>query len=490
MKKFDLDLFKKITFIHFLTDYNSNDFIYPPLFIWDNFNEDAKLKNYLEHIKEKNLKIAKNINIYAHFPFCKYKCAFCRQFCFACQDSKLYDEYLELLIKELKMWAGAMEAREKLKIRSIYLGGGTPTNFDLKKFFYAVSEFIDLKNAEQIDIESTLDALLDPQKLTFLKELNLNQKVRLMVGAQSFDEGVLRECNRYPHQRRIYRRVIKNIRKIGIREWGIDLMIGLPGQSKESFIKDLKFLVKERVEIIHVYIFLKTPLTIYGIEKEKIKISARERKGIRESIILAGKILFENNYQHTGGDWISNESRKLLNYQQLHLSFPFKKGGNPLNIPVGPSARGVLPIFCGFDTIIQNTNNLDIYRQKILNNKFAVDWAWKIRNPVLFEKRKGLIRALRYGHFDKKHYIRRYGTDPEKEFPQEFEFLEKILTGLGKFERKGDILKFKENIGGYLVLSKVFYSPKILRKCRAVIEKKYKNLDFDLSFLPHNEDFI
>jgi len=484
--RFDLDLFKKITYIHFLTDYDSNDFPYPPLFIWDDFKEERKLRNYLKRIKER-LSEVDGLNIYAHFPFCKYKCAFCRQFCFACQDSKLYDEYLELLIKELKMWAGAMEAREKLKIRSIYLGGGTPTNFDLKKFFYAVSEFIDLKNAEQIDIESTLDALLDPQKLTFLKELNLNQKTRLLIGVQSFDRKVLKECYRYPYQKRIYPEVMKNIEKIEIPAVGIDLMVGLPRQTKESFIEDLKFIIRKGIKIIHIYIFLKTPLTILG-RKDKA-VSQTERKNIRESFGLAKNILISSGYQFTGGDWILGKNKKFLNYQQFYLGVPFKRKKDPFLICVGPTARGILPFYSEIGATVENTNDSNLYRQKILNEKFAIEKIWKIKNKKFF-KIKDLIRTLRYGFFDKNEYAEKYGRDPEKEFPQEFEFLEKTLTGLGKFERKGDTLEFKENIGGHLILSKVFYELEVLRKCKEIIKKKYKNLDFDLSFLPHNEDFI
>ena len=481
-----LELLKKITYIHFLTDYDSNDFPYPPLFIWDDFKEERKLREYLGKIKERFSEVD-GLNIYVHFPFCRYKCTFCRQFCFACKNSKLYDEYLNLLIKELKMWVEAMAVKGRPRVKSLYLGGGTPTNFDLKKFFYAVDEIIDLKSAEQIDIESTVDPLLDPQKLTFLKELKLNQKTRLLIGAQSFDEKVLRACHRYPYQRGAYAKVMENVRKLNIPAVGIDLMIGLPGQTNQSLVKDLKFVIETGIKIIHIYIFLKTPLTILG-RKEK-QVTEKERKKIREGFGLVKNILISSGYQFTGGDWVLGNNEKLLNSQQFYLGAPFKRKKDPLLICIGPTARGILPFYSGPGATVENTNNLSLYRQRVLNNKFAIGKIWKIKNKKFF-KIKDLIRTLRYGIFDKKEYFKKYGRDPEKEFPEEFKFLEKSLKKIGKFEKHNNALEFKDNLGGHLILSRVFYEPEVLKRCQQIIKKKYKDLDFDLRFLPHNQDFI
>jgi len=488
MKKFDLDLFKKITYIHFLTDYSSNDFPYPPLFVRDDFNEEKELRDYLKNIKKRFSEIS-GLNIYVHFPFCKYKCVFCRQFSFACQDFKLYDEYLELLIKELKMWVEAMKLKGKAKIRSIYLGGGTPTNFDLKKFFYKISEFIDLKSIEQIDIESTLDPLSNPKTLSFLKRLKLNQKSRLVMGAQSFNEEVLKACNRYPYQKRIFREVMKNIKKNKIPVVGIDLMAGLPLQTEESLIKDVKFIINEKVEAIHLYVFCKNPLT--PLWNKNKKTSQKEREMVKETYGLARRIIESNDYPFTGGEWILRRDKKFLNYQQVFIGSPFEEKEDPFNISIGPSAGGRLPFYSDdkFCADIRNVSDLNIYKQKILNQNFAIEKIWKFKDETEL-KRKGLVRIMRYSFLDKRPYIKKYGADPEKDFPQEFEFLEKTLTRLGKFERKRDVINFKNNLGGHLILSKVFYSPEVLKRCKKVIEEKYKNLDFDLSFLPHNEDFF
>jgi len=488
MRKFDLDLFRKITYVHFLTDYGGNDFVYPPLFVRDSFNEEKKLRDYLENIKRRFSDIVKGVNIYVHFPLCRYKCTFCRQFCFACRDSKIYNEYLNLLIKELRMWVGAMETGGKLKIKSLYLGGGTPTNFDLRRFFYQIAKFINLNNAEQIEVESTMDALLDVEKLSFFKENKWNQKVRLLIGVQSFNQKVLTNCNRFPYQKRIYQKIMENIRQSKIPVVGFDLMMGLPGQSEGSFIRDLKFLIDQGIELIHPYTFSKSPLTLLW-KKEKVVIQ-KERRRVKEAFYRAMNILASKDYQFTGGEWVLNKSKKLLSHQHFNLlSSPYEKELRYFAIPIGPSAEGLLPFYGKFGAVVRNVNDLNIYKKKILNNNFAVEKIWKIKNEKDL-KRRGLVRIMRFPLLDKKPYQKKYGEDPEEDFPEEFKLLEKTLTRLGKFERERDVINFKNNLGGHLILSKVFYSPEVLKRCKKVIEEKYKNLDFDLSFLPHNEDFF
>ena len=71
------------------------------------------------------------INLYIHFPFCKYKCGFCNLYSIASSDITLQTEYTDALVKHMKSYADIISSR---KINTIFLGGGTPMLLSTENF--------------------------------------------------------------------------------------------------------------------------------------------------------------------------------------------------------------------------------------------------------------------------------------------------------------------------------------------------------------------
>lgn len=215
MLKKDLELYKlfeKILKAHFLTDYSSIDFLYPPHFCWDKFDSE-------EFNKVKNRFLAGNYLLYVHFPFCRSKCKFCRQFSLASNNKKLFDNYVDLVTEELRLYTEAIDISS---LANIYLGGGTPTLFPLDKFFEKLYSSINVHPLAQINVESTPESL-SVRKLKMLKKMGVN---RLLIGAQSLDPTVLKSINRF--QRKAYFIKIYYLAKeIGIPVVNIELVAGL-----------------------------------------------------------------------------------------------------------------------------------------------------------------------------------------------------------------------------------------------------------------------
>jgi len=486
MKNLNLEFFKKITYCHFLTDWASNDFFYPPVFIWPKFNEDIALENYLKTVG-KNLSTPKYyIDLYFHFPLCRYKCYFCRQFSIACRKHIFYEKYLNLLIKEIRMWIHKMNLPSgRLAPDSIYLGGGTPTEFNLEKFFFEIKKFINFKKIKQIDIESTLEPLKNPLKFSFLKELKPNQRVRLTIGIQSFDQKVLKAINRYPFQKRIFGKVFRNIKSWNLGEVAFDLLAGLPKQSTESFLNDVQFLVQQKANLLHLNYFLNTPLTIWG---SKHKTQIENKQEALKALQIAEKFLQENNYKKTSyGSWRLKSQPQNLNVQIISPPFALRKNFFKKNfaICVGPSGKGRLPDYHGQHEVqILNTCDLRKYEEKIENNQLPIEKIYKMNNSE--NKRRAVIRSLRYSLIDKDLYKKVFGRNFELDFPKEINFLKKTL---GDKLKISDSLVTFEHFAGTLILGKIFYSPEVLKKCTELIKKRYKNCNFDLNFIPYIEDF-
>ena len=67
------------------------------------------------------------IGLYIHIPFCKSKCAYC-DFCSFEGKESLIEKYVDTLLKEIKLYKDVV--KDKI-IKTIYVGGGTPTYIDI-----------------------------------------------------------------------------------------------------------------------------------------------------------------------------------------------------------------------------------------------------------------------------------------------------------------------------------------------------------------------
>ncbi len=172
--------------------------------------------------------------LYVHIPFCVKKCAYCDFTSYAGKESEIPD-YITHVLDE---WAAIR--RELLKnqasISTLYLGGGTPSLLTENQMTRLVRGLF----PEGIDpsMEATVEAnpeSLTPSKLACYQELGIN---RVSVGIQSFSDAHLRLLGRL-HSARRARECLDMIRRAGWRNFSMDLMYGLPGQSHEDFLRDL-----------------------------------------------------------------------------------------------------------------------------------------------------------------------------------------------------------------------------------------------------------
>lgn len=172
----------------------------------------------------------KEIGLYIHIPFCEQKCIYCDFASFVCENRQ---QYFGKLIKDIRN-------AEPTTVRSIYLGGGTPSLVEVEYIEEIVTELKKKFNLVQ-DCEMTIEC--NPNSATFeklkkYKELGFN---RLSVGVQSLHDDVLKKIGRV-HSSNQAIECIKNAKKAGFFNISVDLMLGLPGQKMEDVIQDAKIL--------------------------------------------------------------------------------------------------------------------------------------------------------------------------------------------------------------------------------------------------------
>jgi len=175
-------------------------------------------------------------SVYIHIPFCTNKCFYCDFNSFVTQNPQLVWNYLEALKQEMKL---TFANRTMQPIKTIFVGGGTPTFLDLEQmrsFLETVQHFLGSHLAP--DLEFTMEAnpgTTDVEKLRLMRELGVN---RLSFGVQSFDNALLKRLGRIHDTDDVYRSV-ENARAAGFENISIDLMFGLPDQTMEIFRQTL-----------------------------------------------------------------------------------------------------------------------------------------------------------------------------------------------------------------------------------------------------------
>ena len=167
---------------------------------------------------------AKPSSGYVHIPFCT-------QICYYCDFSKVFiknqpvDAYLEHLIQETRSY-------EIGKLRTLYIGGGTPTALSAQQLAYLLTELpkvMDLSEVEEFTIEAN-PGDLDPDKIAVLKNSRVN---RVSLGVQTFDNKMLKKIGRSHQEQDIYDN-IRHLKQAGFDNISIDLIYALPGQTMEQ----------------------------------------------------------------------------------------------------------------------------------------------------------------------------------------------------------------------------------------------------------------
>lgn len=179
-------------------------------------------------------------NAYIHIPFCKTsKCYYCSFV--SCPDLGLKDDYLVALKEQI-----LVEYKHEV-LKTLYFGGGTPSLLEISE----VQELLDLFNFEN-DAEITFEVnpeSVDFEYLSALRALGIN---RLSIGAQTFDDEILKMINRKHTSSQIIE-AVQNAQKAGFGNISLDFIYGLPTQSLNGFVDDLKRAIELNIQHISLY---------------------------------------------------------------------------------------------------------------------------------------------------------------------------------------------------------------------------------------------
>jgi oxygen-independent coproporphyrinogen-3 oxidase len=184
-------------------------------------------------------------HLYVHVPFCRRKCAYCAFYSEADASPATIDHYLRHLAAECR--AAAAQAGP---LRTLYLGGGTPTHLDanrLRILLTTLRQHFRLASGAEASSEGNPGSL-DDEKAEVLAAAGIN---RVSLGVQSFRPEFRRRLGRYGPAP--IRRAVARLRRHGIGRLGIDLIYGIPGQTLADWAAELAMAIDLGVGHVSAY---------------------------------------------------------------------------------------------------------------------------------------------------------------------------------------------------------------------------------------------
>ncbi len=344
------------------------------------------------------------LGLYLHFPFCISKCPYCDFNSYQLKEDNQISSYISALYQEITAYSQKLK---KNSIKTIYLGGGTPTILSGVQI-YNILEFCKDKFTIDKDAEITIEVnpgTLDGEKLRLLIESGIN---RLSLGAQSFNNIFLKKLGRIHNTQDIIDSYYL-AREKGFSNINIDIMFALPEQTT----KDLQITLKKAVSLKPDH------LSLYNLTIKKGTEYYKKYK--RGKLKLPTEDVEYNMY-----NWAINylEESGFEHYEIANFARPYKRSTHNLiywqNKPYLGIGAGAYSFIKGYRYM--NYENPARYIKEIMSGKLPVD------NGEKLSLRKRMIETVILGLRTKdgvgyKIFKTRFGVSLNDIFPEQIKKL-------------------------------------------------------------------
>lgn len=294
-------------------------------------------------------------SVYIHIPFCVRKCAYCDFLSFPDCAGRM-DAYVAALCREIRLapklaWPegcgekadtcadGETDANYKTDanyqadakpvLRTIYIGGGTPSMLSGEQVAAILGALREVFNVAA-DCEITLEAnpgTIDQMKLGAFYEAGIN---RISLGIQSLDDAVLQTLGRI-HSAETARQAIDMVKRVGFTNISCDMMLGIPGQTLTSVQDTVNELIAREIPHVSLYSLILeegTPMySRYDGDIEKFVSQEQDREMYHEVIRLLGEQGFDH-YEISNMARPGYESRHNMMYWRAEQYYGFGVGAH------------------------------------------------------------------------------------------------------------------------------------------------------------------
>lgn len=239
-----------------------------------------------------NLLQSSDVSLYVGIPFCPTRCTYCSFVSRTIgKKTELLDPYLNALLQEMAI-TGKLLADSGKTIRTIYIGGGTPTTLSTPQMSYlldAIRDSFDLSRCIEFTVEGGRPDTLDAEKLRTIRAHGAD---RMSINPQTMEDHVLRACGR-PHKAADVIRAYQEAVDAGFKAINMDLIAGLPADNFDGFRRSLDAVAELNPANITVHtLALKKGADLF--EKREGLSSAEE---VTRMVDYANELLRQRNFK-------------------------------------------------------------------------------------------------------------------------------------------------------------------------------------------------
>lgn len=359
------------------------------------------------------------LSLYIHIPFCHKLCYYCGCNKVITRHAHKADEYLDVIEHEIRQRASLLLGRE---VTQLHFGGGTPTFLTKKQLSRLMSilrsEFFFKDNAE-ISIE------VDPREieLDMLDHLRSEGFNRLSIGVQDFNKEVQQLVNREQDEQFIFA-MVDRARQLGFRSTNLDLIYGLPKQTKQSFSKTLEQVLEMRPGRLSVFNYAHMPNLFAAQRKIKDEDlpTPQEKMAILQDTIAR---LTNAGYQFIGMDHFALPDDELATAQrsgELHRNFQgYTTQGNCDLVGFGVSAISMIG-----DSYAQNQKELKKYYQQVNEQRHAL-WKGVVLDQDDLIRREVIKQLICNFKLDKKAIEQTFNLSFNNYFAEDLKLLQTFI---------------------------------------------------------------
>ncbi len=229
------------------------------------------------------------IGLYVHIPFCVRKCNYCDFCSFADIDADTRCAYINKLCREIEGYS-----KKEIAIDTIFFGGGTPTLLspdELSKIIESIKNTFAVSDAVEFAMEAN-PGTTSREKISEFVSLGVN---RFSIGLQSIHKNELKKLGRM-HDFEDFKKALHDMRAEGISNINVDLMYGIPEQTKDSFLETLKVVSSLHPEHLSVYGLILEEGTPFFEMGNSLVLPTEDDECDMYS--MASEFLLQNGYLH------------------------------------------------------------------------------------------------------------------------------------------------------------------------------------------------
>ena len=385
------------------------------------------------------------VQLYVHVPFCGRLCTFCHCARVLLRRRSDIDVYVKELTRQMMLHSPVYKGMDA---SSICFGGGSPSILDEEQ----ITEILDV--ADKAFPVSNRKILFEanPSSWTASKLAVLSHRglTRLSIGVESLDENVLKLVSRSQTRKKVLW-CLRSARRAGIPQVNVDFMAGLPGQTVKGLIKDLKVVIDEGANIIHVHPYCSLSLKDLCSPEETVPEFLKRRDGLMKA---AAQVMLEAGFRRKGlGAYTQNgegEDHQEEAYSRMEAAVA----------AFGPLAMGQFP-GAVFYRMRASKSMLDFTEL----DASSQDLSYVMAHYALI----ALINGL-----DENIFFKRFGVSLEGQCGEALSYLQEFgliafSKGVWKFSGKWEFRRVFE----YVALSRVLFPEELLLSLRTRYLNRY-----------------